>query len=269
MTGFFRNKVVVVTGGTEGIGRALVNALMEGGAKVATCGRNQDKLYALQTTYAGKSLHTLVADVSRFEDCQRLISSTVSTFGGIDILINNAAISMRALVEDLDISVIRKVMDVNFYGSVYCSQLALPYIKERKGTIAAISSVAAYRALPGRSAYSASKAALQGFLEALRTELMDSQVNVMWVSPGFVSSNIRKSALNHKGEAQGESMFDEGNMMSAEECASHVLKAIEKRRRTLALSFTTKRAILMNRFFPSLTDKLVHRMYFQDGKLVK
>jgi short-subunit dehydrogenase len=269
MPGFFQDKVVIVTGGTDGIGRALVNALMEKGAKVATCGRNQDKLYELQLLFPGKTLHTLVADVSSKEDCERLISSTVKNFGGIDMIINNAGVSMRALVEDLDVSVIEKVMNINFYGAVYCTKFALPFIKQRKGSIVGVSSIAGYRGLPGRSGYSASKFALQGWLEALRTELLDSGVNVMWVCPGFTASNIRNAALNRTGDQQGESPMDESKMMSSDECAAHILRAIEKRKRTLVLTFTGKRTIFMNKFFPSLTDKMVRNFFFKEGKLVK
>mgnify|MGYP003433410713 CR=1 FL=1 len=114
----YTNKVVAVTGGTEGIGRALVKMLLAAGAKVATCGRTQDKLYSLQMEYPGRPLHTVVADVSRYDDCQKFIHSTIATFGKIDVLINNAGISMRAQVEDLDLEVFERVMNVNFWGAV-------------------------------------------------------------------------------------------------------------------------------------------------------
>lgn len=269
MASFFQNKVVIVTGGTEGIGKALVNTLISLGAKVATCGRNQDKLYQLQIQNTGKALHTLVADVSNYENCQNLINSTVQTYGGIDILINNAGLTMRSLLEDTDVAVIRKVMEVNFFGAVYCTKLALSYIKERKGSIIGVSSIAGYRGLPSRSGYSASKFALQGWLEAIRTELMDSGVNVMWVSPGYTTSNIRNAALDQNGNPTGESFMDEASMMPAEEVATHILKAIEKRKRTIVLTFTGKRAVFMNRFFPSFTDRMVRNFYFKDGKLIK
>lgn len=202
-------------------------------------------------------------------DCQKFVESTIKTFGGIDILINNAGISMRALVKDADVDVIRKVMDVNFYGAVYCTKFALPSVLERKGCIVGISSIAGYRGLPGRSAYSASKFALQGWLEALRTELFDTGVNVMWVCPGFTTSNIRHAALNKDGQPQGESLMDETKMMPAPECAQHILTAIEKRKRTLVLTFNGKRTVFLNRFFPSFTDKLVHKFFFNNGQLVK
>jgi short-subunit dehydrogenase len=269
MSAFFRDKVVVVTGGTDGIGKALVELLIDAGAKVSTCGRNHDKLYQLQAGHPSAPLHTMVADVSSENDCRRLMEMTVKIFGGIDILINNAGISMRAELKETTSDVIKKVMETNFFGSVYCTMYALPYLLERKGIIAAVSSIAGYRGLPGRSGYSASKFALQGWLEAIRTELMDSGVHVMWVCPGFTASNIRFTALTKDGKEQGSSPMEEGRMMSAETCATRILKAIEKKKRTLVMTFTGKRAVWMNKFFPGLTDKLIHRFYYKDGKLIK
>lgn len=268
-TDFFKNKVVVVTGGSDGIGKALVNTLIALGAKVATCARNQDKLYDLQLLHSAHPLHTIVADVSNYNDCKNFIDSTIKVFGGIDMLINNAGISMRALVKDLDVEVIEKVMDINFKGTLYCTKLALNSIIERKGIIVGVSSIAGYRGLPGRSGYSASKFAVHGFLEALRTELIDSGVNVMWVCPGFTTSNIRNAALNKKGNAQGESPMDEDKMMSSEKCAEYILQSMEKRKRTLVLTWNGKRTVFMNKFFPSLADKLVKKFFFKNGDLVR
>jgi short-subunit dehydrogenase len=266
---FFSNKVVVVTGGSDGIGKALIEALIQGGAKVATCARHFDKLYSLQMQYTTFPLHTMVCDVSNEQECKRFIDSTMETFGSIDILINNAGISMRSLFENTEVDVIRKMMDTNFLGAVYCTKYALPFIARQKGIIVGVSSTAGNRGLPGRSGYSASKFALQGWLESLRTELLNTGVHVMWVSPGFTTSNIRNAALNDKGELQGESKMDESKLMSAEECARLILHAVEKRKRTLTMTFTGKLTVFMNKFFPSLSDKLVHNYYFKDGQLTK
>ncbi|CAN5346788.1 SDR family oxidoreductase [soil metagenome] len=266
---FFKNKIVAVTGGTTGIGKALIQALINEGARVATCGRSQDKLYNLQVENSGKLLHTVVADVSKEEDCRNFINSTIETFGGIDILINNAGISMRALVQETELATLKKVMDINFWGTVYCTKFALNSIIERKGIVVGVSSIAGYRGLPGRSGYSASKHAVNGWLEALRTEMIDKEVNVMWVSPGFTASNIRNMALNNEGTPQGESPMDEEKMMSAEECAQHILTAIRKRKRTLILTFTGKRTVFLNKFFPRWADKLVKKYFFKNGELVR
>ena len=269
MTDFFKDKIIAITGGTEGIGKALTDSLLRLGAKIATCGRSQDKLYNLQVQYSSHLMHTIVADVSNEQECRKFIESTVQVFGGIDILINNAGISMRALVKDTDLSTIKKVMDVNFWGTVYCTKFALPFITKRKGTIVGVSSIAGYRGLPGRSGYSASKHAVNGWLEALRTEVMDDGVNVMWVCPGFTTSNIRNVALNQEAKPHGESPMDEDKMMSAEECAEYIIRAIEKRKRTLVLTFTGKRTVFMNKFFPKWADRLVKKYFIKDGKLVK
>ena len=269
MTAYFKDKVVVVTGGTDGIGKALVESLITMGAKVATCGRNHDKLYLLQAEYPSAHLHTMVADVSNENDCRRFMETTIKVFGGIDVLINNAGVSMRALLKETDVDVIKKVMDINFYGTVYCTKFALDSIISRKGTIVGVSSIAGYRGLPGRSGYSASKFAVQGWLEAIKTELVTDGVHVMWVCPGFTSSNIRNAALSKDGTSHGETPMDETKMMSSEECAAHILTAIEKKKRTLVLTFTGKRTVFMQKFFPKLADKFTYKFFFKDGKLVK
>ena len=259
----------MVTGGTDGIGKALVESLLVQGAKVATCARHHDKLYRLQSEFPSYPIHTVLADVSIENDCRHFIESTLKVFGGIDILINNAGVSMRGLLKDTDTDVIRRVMEINFFGSVYCTKYALTSIIERKGSIVGVSSIAGYRGLPGRSGYSASKFALQGWLEAVRTELLDDGVHVMWVCPGFTASNIRNAALNEKGAAQGESPLDEKKLSTPVEVAGDILKAIRKRKRTLVLTFTGKQTVFMNKFFPAWSDKLVKNFFFKNGKLVK
>ncbi len=267
---FFQDKVVVITGGSDGIGKALIEALIPQGAKVATCGRNHDKIYKLQMEYASVMLHAVACDVSNEAECRRFIESTIETFGGIDILINNAGISMRALFEDCDTSVTRRIMDINFMGAVYCTKFALSSILENKGVIVGVSSTAGYRGLPGRSAYCASKFALQGWLESLRTELMHKGVHVMWVCPGFTASNIRLAALDNHGDARGETVLNEGGLMTAAECARHILRAIEKRKRTLILTLLGKVTVLLNKVVPSLADRLTYRHYYnKKGEFVK
>lgn len=265
----FENKIVAVTGGTDGIGRALVEEFLSHGAKVSTCSRTLEKLDQLQTDLSNKDLFTMVADVSKEDDCKTFIQKTLKQFGKIDILVNNAGISMRAEFKETELNTLKRVMDINFWGTVYCTKYALNSIIENKGTIVGVSSIAGYRGLPGRSGYSASKFALTGWLEALRTELLDDGVNVMWVCPGFTQSNIRNVALNAHSTPQGESPLDESGLMTAKECAQHIIKAIRKRKRTLVLTFKGKQTVFMNKFFPSLTDKLTKNFFYKDGKLIK
>ncbi len=266
---YFQNKVVVVTGGSDGIGKALVELLLDNGAKVATCGRTYQKLYDLQSAHKGKPLMVMAADVSKETDCLQFIDAVIKNFGTIHILINNAGVSMRALFKDVDVKTLRTLMDVNFWGTVYCTKFALSEIRKNKGAVVGVSSPAGFRGLPGRTGYSASKFAVNGFLEALRTELVDDGVNVMWVSPGFTSSNIRNVALNESAEPQKENPMDEDKMMSAAACAGYILNAIEHKKRSTILTYLGKQAVFMNKFFPGLTDKLVHKFYFKEGKLVK
>ena len=176
---------------------------------------------------------------------------------------------MRALLKEANIDVIRKVMDTNFYGTVFCTKYALPSLIERKGTIVGVSSIAGYRGLPGRSGYSASKFALIGWLESIKTELMPDEVHVMWVCPGFTTSNIRNAALDKDAKEHGKTPMDEGAMMSAEECSEHILRAVRKKKRSLVLTFTGKRTVFLQKFFPKLADKLTYSFFFKNGKLVK
>lgn len=253
-----QNKVVLITGGTSGIGRALVIQCLAEGAKVATCGRNAAKLAQLEQECNTKDLFIYTADVSRQEECKALVENTLRDTGKIDVLINNAGISMRALFGELEnLDVLKKLMDINFWGTVYCSWYALPELEKNKGCVVGISSIAGYRGLPGRTGYSASKFAMQGFLEALRTENLKTGLHVMWASPGFTASNIRNTALNQKGAAQAETPLDEQKLMSAEEVAKAILNGIKRRKRTLILTTQGKLTVWINKLFPSLTDKLV------------
>ena len=265
----FTDTIVVITGGSDGIGKALVAQFLAFGAKVATCGRNENKLSLLASEFPSSNLFTAQVDVSKQEQSEAFIKQVVDNWGRIDVLINNAGISMRALVSEVSVQTLQNVMDINFWGTVYCTKAALPSIQQNKGVIVGVSSIAGYRGLPGRSGYSASKFALNGWLEALKTELYASGTHVMWVCPGFTTSNIRNAALDKNAKAQGESPMDEGSMMSSEECANHIIHAIEKRKRSLVLTFTGKRTVLMNKYFPAWADKLVHQFFFKEGRLVK
>jgi dehydrogenase/reductase SDR family member 7B len=227
-----KDKVVIITGGSSGIGKAMAFVFGNAGAKIVISARHQGPLFEVGNELSSLGIDnlTIVADVSNEKDTQNLIESTIAKFGKIDVLINNAGITMRSLFDDLeDIEVIKKVMDVNFYGTVYATKLALPYIKKTKGSIVGISSIAGYRGLPVRTGYSASKFAVNGFLEALRTELLKTDVHILTACPGFTASNIRFSALDGAGNETGETVRDEDNMMLPEEVAYEILKAVKKR----------------------------------------
>ena len=259
-----KDKVVVITGASSGIGKALTDAAMARGAKLAVCARNLEKLKATFAGYDETKLLLCQTDVSKEDDCKVFIDKVTTKWGGVDVLINNAGISMRALFNDVSLSVLKELMDINFWGTVYCTKFALPSILKNKGVVVGVSSVAGYRGLPGRTGYSASKHAMQGFLEALRTELLYSGAHVMWVSPGFTSSNIRNVARSADGSLQTETPLEETKLMSSEECASIVLNAIEKRKRTVVMTTQGKLAVWVNRLASSLADKLVYKHFLNE-----
>ncbi|GAA4369510.1 SDR family oxidoreductase [Hymenobacter saemangeumensis] len=254
-----QHRTVLITGGTSGIGRACALAFGRAGYQVAITGRDQAKLddTAQALKVAGVSHLVLRADVGDEADAARAVEATVAHFGGLHVLLNNAGISMRAKFADADLSVIKRLMQTNFFGTVFTTKAALPHLLKSKGSIVGISSIAGYRGLPGRTGYSASKFAMNGFLEALRTELLDQGVHVLTAAPGFTASNIRQVALAADGSAQGESPRDEGKMMSSEQVADEILKAVQQRRRTLVLTGQGKLTIFLNKWLPGLTDKLV------------
>ncbi|MFZ4414642.1 MAG: SDR family oxidoreductase [Bacteroidales bacterium] len=255
-----KNKVVVITGASSGIGRALAVRLAHLGAKVVLAARNMLLIEDISSALNAEGFNTMAVkvDVSAEEDCKLLIENTIQKYGKIDILINNAGISMRAMFEDVNLEVIRKLMDVNFWGTVYCTKYALPYILKEQGSIVGVSSIAGYKGLPARSGYSASKFAMQGFLDVLRIENLKKDLHVLVACPGFTATNIRKTALAKDGSQQGETPRDEDKMMSADTVAQRIIQAIIKRKRTIIMTSDGVLTVFLNKFFPALVDKLVY-----------
>lgn len=253
------NKVVIVTGASSGIGKALVYELAHQGAKLAIASRNIEELLSIEQDLKkqGAEILPVRTDVTKELACKELIEQTYAYFGRIDVLINNAGISMRALLEDLETSVLHKVMDVNFWGTVYCTKYALPYLLQSKGSLVGIISIAGFIGLPGRTGYAASKFAVRGFLNTVRIENRKKGLHVLVAAPGFTASNIRKTALNANGRQQGESPRNEGNMMTAEQCSAIIVKGIRKRKREIIMTFVEgKLAVFLSKWWPALVDKL-------------
>lgn len=260
-----KGKVAIVTGASSGIGLATVKEFASQGASVVLAARNTSKLEAvveeLNTKYGkdanGKNRFIAVtADVTKEEDCKNLISKSIEHFKQIDILVNNAGISMRAMFKDLDLSVIKNLMDVNFWGTVYCTKYALPYLLERKGSVVGVISIAGFKGLPARTGYSASKFAIYGFLDTLRIEHLHDGLHVMIFAPGFTTSNIRNVALTADGSQQGETPREEDKMMSAEEVAARMAKGIKRRKSQIILTPIGNLTVWLNKFFPRLVDRL-------------
>jgi len=256
-----QNKIVIITGASSGIGKALAFELAKRGCKIIIAARNQENLETVKNELSEINCEVLsvVADVSVENDCKIIINKTIEKYGKIDVLINNAGISMRAIFEELDLSVIKKLMDTNFWGTVYCTKFALPWLLKSKGTVVAISSIAGFVPLPGRTGYSASKYAIHGFLNTLRVENIKKGLHVLIAAPGFTASNIRKTALVANGSQQGETPKAEEKLMPAEKVAYFIANGIEKRKRTVILTQQGKLTVLLYKFFPSFMDKVIYK----------
>ena len=260
-----KGKVAIITGASSGIGLAAAKEFAAQGSFLALAARNKEKLDSLVAqldaeygkTDDGKEKFIAVAtDVTKEEDCRNLVEKCASHFGKIDILVNNAGISMRAMFKDLDLSVIKSLMDVNFWGTVFCTKYALPWLLKSKGSVIGVISIAGFKGLPARTGYSASKFAIYGFLDTLRVEHLHDGLHVMIFAPGFTSSNIRNVALVADGTRQGETPRDEEKMMSAEAVAKRLAKGIKKRKSQIILTPIGKLTVFLNKFFPRLVDRL-------------
>jgi short-subunit dehydrogenase len=257
-----KDKVVIITGASSGIGKSLAQVYGSRGSKVVLAARNLELLSEVANGIIANGAEVLVvkADVSIEADCKRIIDETMNKFGKIDILINNAGISMRAIFRDLDLDVMRRLMDTNFWGTVYCTKYALPHLLSSKGTVVGVISVAGHIGLPGRTGYSASKFAVRGFLDTLRVENLKNGLKVFVVAPGFTESNIRKTALTANGLEQGETPLNEKSLMSAEKVAKRIYKAVKNHRRQLILTFFEgKLAVFLKQWFPRLVDWQTYR----------
>jgi short-subunit dehydrogenase len=257
MKNTFKDKVVIVTGASYGIGEAIAREFARNGSKVVLAARSEIRLSDIVKELKMENHEAIFVktDVTIESDCKRLIEKTVERFGKINILVNNAGISMRASFIDVDLKVLRRLMEVNFWGTVYCTKYALPYILEQKGSLVAVSSVAGFHGLPGRTGYSASKFAIHGFLETIRIENLKKGLHVMIIAPGFTTTEIRKRALTANGEEQGESPRDEHKLMPPEYVAKWVLKGIRKKKRNKLITIDGKLTALFQRILPALVDR--------------
>lgn len=262
-----KDKVVIITGASSGIGKSLAYEFARRGANLVLGARQYVSLCEicddLQKQFPVKAI-AVQCDVSIEEDCAQLVKQAITTFDRIDILINNAGISMRALFNDVDIDVLKTLMDVNFWGTVYCTKYALPEILKTKGSVVGVSSIAGYKGLPGRTGYSASKFAMNGFLDSLRVENLKTGVHVLTACPGFTVSNIRNTALAKDGSQQGESSLDEQKMMSSDEVARLIADGVEKRSRTLIMTSEGKLAVTLSKLIPGILDKLVYNKFTKE-----
>ncbi len=257
----FMDKVVVVTGGASGIGRATAECFAREGAKLALLDMDTEALgrAAGEFEERGYQVYIKKCDVSIEEECTGAIRDVISNYGGVDVLFNNAGITQRSPFVSTDPSVYRRVMDVNFFGSVYCTSAAIESIMERKGMVIVTSSIAGIAPLIGRTGYCASKHALHGFFESLRCELADDGVHVMMVCPGFTTTSLQSRALGGDGSVTMHPQSTVGKQYAAESVAGAIYRGAVKRKPTIVLSAVGKFSCYMMRFMPGIYEKIMSR----------
>ncbi len=255
-----RDKSVIVTGASSGIGRELAVALARRGARLALAARSAEALAEVtsECEATGGRAVAIPTDVGDEAACRRLVDETVAAFGGVDMLVNNAGISMWGRFDELeDLSVVERLMRVNYLGAVYCTRYALPHLKASKGLLVAVSSLTGKFGVPTRSAYAASKHAMQGFFDSLRIELLETGVDVLVVSPGFVATPIRANAFGNDGKPRGESPRDESkNTMPVDECVRQIVASIDRRDRELVMTPRGRLGLWIKLIAPGLVDRM-------------
>jgi short-subunit dehydrogenase len=249
---------ILITGASQGIGRALALAAARRGARVLAAARSDNLLreLAAEASAAGRLLETVVADVTSAEDRQRMVAAARLCFGGLDVLVNNAGIGATGHFAEVSPERLRKIMEVNFFGLAETTRVFLPVLRGgSKPAVVNISSVAGKRGIPARSEYSASKFAVQGFSEALRAEVAKDGIDVLLVCPGLTQTNFSHNMLEQKARLQ----LDHMRGMTAEQAALATLRAIERGRNETVLTFQGKLIALVSRLFPRLADRLAAR----------
>jgi short-subunit dehydrogenase len=257
-----KGNVVVITGASKGIGAELARQLAAKGAKLVLAARNERELEAVaeQCRKLGATVVSVRADVALERDCQAIMAGAAVAFGRIDTLVNNAGISMWARFEDIDdLSILERIMQVNYMGSVYCTRHALPHLGETRGRIVGISSLAGRVGVPTRTGYAAAKHAMTGFFDSLRIELADTGISVTMIYPGFVATGIRENATGPDGKPIMVSPVKEREVMSVEDCARRIVRAIEGREREVVMTARGKIGLWLRLLAPSLVDRIARR----------
>ena len=256
---YFKDKVAIITGASSGIGRELAHQLSALGARLVLAARDEQRLsdVAEHCAALGSEVITVPTDVRDKKQCAALIEQTVDHFHGIDVLINNAGITMSsefALLKDTE--TLEEIMRVNYFGSMYCTFYALPYLKKSRGMLVGIASLTGKTGVPTRSGYAASKHAMAGFFDSLRIELLGSGVSVTMIYPGFVKTEVRERAFGADGQPLGQSHLDETQTMPVETCARLILRTAGKRKRELVMTAKGKIGLWLKLIAPALVDRI-------------
>ncbi|RPH52951.1 MAG: SDR family oxidoreductase [Desulfobacteraceae bacterium] len=259
----FRDKVVVVTGAASGIGAAICRKFANEGAIIGLMDADEKGLKEMEHSIkdSGAEAFAIKCDVSAEDECNHAIKSFIMRFGGIDVLVNNAGITQRGSFMDTSASVYRKVMGINFFGSLYCAKAAIESIVERKGMIIIIESVAGVTPLLGRSGYCASKHALHGLFTTIRTEIRNAGAHVMIVCPGFVKTNLQTRALGADGSVTKHPQSTIGKQTTPEAVADEILMAALKRKNMVVLTFMGKIGYWVSRIMPIFYEKMMAKQF--------
>lgn len=262
----YAGKVIVLTGASSGIGHALALALAPQRPRLVLAARDRVRLEEVAKECRARGAEALVvpADVSSEAACGALVARTIESCGALDVLVNNAGIGMMARFDELqDLSVYETLMRVNYLGCVYLTHHALPHLKKSRGQIVVVASVAGLTGVPTRTGYAASKHAVFGFFDSLRIELDGTGVSVTMIAPDFVRSEIHRRAFGADGKPTGKSPLQESRIMSAEECAGLIVRAMEKRQRLLITSWRGRLGRIVRLFAPGLIDAVAKKAVAQ------
>lgn len=257
----YRHKTVLITGAAGGLGRALSRRFLMAGARVIGLDLDTAALAAIQAKQAaqGRPFYGYPCDVGNRKKLANTLRSILLTHGDVDLLINNAGISHRSAFEKTDLSVIEKVMQINYFGSVNCCQFLLPGLLRRKGQIIVISSVAGFAPLIGRSGYAASKYALHGFFESLRSEVKSRGLGIMMVCPSFIETGINRNALGGDGKPAGHDRLTIGAGLQPDDVADKIFRAASVNKRQLNIGKTARLAWLVSRIAPRYYERRMIR----------
>lgn len=261
-TSHFMENVVIITGASTGIGRQLALQLADQGAWLSLASRNAERLeqVAAQCRQRGGKTLVVPTDVADQPQCKKLIERTVVEYGRIDTLINNAGITMWARFDELqDLTLMEQIMRVNYFGSMYCTHYALPYLKGTRGRIVGISSLTGKAGVPTRSGYAASKHAMAAFFDSLRIELADYGVSVTVIYPGFVATEIRERAFGANGKPLGKSLLRGNGVMTVESCAQLIVKATTQRKRELVMTLRGRLGLWLKLIVPGVVDRMARK----------
>jgi short-subunit dehydrogenase len=255
-------KRIILTGASEGIGRALALELASRRARLALAARDRDRLESLvqECRLRGGEAIAVPTDIANEQDCDWLVQEAVKSFGGLDVVVHNAGVTMWSRFDALkDFEIFETLLRVNYLGPVHLTAHALPHLKQSKGLIVAVASLAGLTGVPERSGYAASKHAMIGFFDSLRIELAGSGVDVSVIAPDFVVSEIHKRAIGPDGQPLGSSPMQQSKIMTAAECAARIARAIEKRERLVLMSARGKLGRWLKLLAPSIIDRIAAR----------